>query len=194
MPPKNKFTKDQLIDVAFDIANKEGFNSITIRKIADKLGCSIAPIYVNFKDVDELKNEVVLKVINISKQLVLEQNSGNPFLDIGIASVIFAKKYPLLFDEFGLKNNEFYAKQNEAIDFAINQMKKDKELSNFSEQELELILFKMKAFQAGLSVLARNEQLSAILTDEMIIQMLDETGQDIIDGMRRRGGHDDELR
>lgn len=94
MPPKKKITREQLVETALAIANEEGLGNITIRKIANRLECSIAPIYVNFKDVEELKQEVVAQAMAISKALILEQNSGDPFLDIGIASVILQKDIP----------------------------------------------------------------------------------------------------
>ncbi|MGL4912321.1 MAG: TetR/AcrR family transcriptional regulator, partial [Romboutsia sp.] len=125
MPPKVKFTKEQLVDVAFDIAKEEGFDGITIRKVANRLGSSIAPIYVNFSDLEELKQEVVTKTINLSQNLIEEQNSGDRFLDIGIASVIFAKQYPLLFNDVVLNNNTQYLNPDEFKEFTIKEMKKD---------------------------------------------------------------------
>lgn len=189
MPPKKKITREQLVETALAIANEEGLGNITIRKIANRLECSIAPIYVNFKDVEELKQEVVAQAMAISKALILEQNSGDPFLDIGIASVIFAKRYPLLFDELGIKDNQHYGNQIESKNFVIQQMKQDTELSTFKDLELELLLLKMQAFQAGLSLLARKEQYSNILTDDMIIKILSDTGNDILNGMKERGRH-----
>ena len=60
MGPKVKFTREQIIDAAFEIARTEGIDSITMRKIAEKMGSSVAPIYVNFNNVDEL-NEALWK-------------------------------------------------------------------------------------------------------------------------------------
>ena len=68
-------------------------------------------------------------------------------------------------------------------------MKQDTELSKFKDLELELLLFKMQAFQSGLSLLARKEQYANILTDDMIIKILSDTGNDILNGMKARGGH-----
>lgn len=68
-------------------------------------------------------------------------------------------------------------------------MKQDTELSTFKDLELELLLLKMQAFQAGLSLLARKEQYSNILTDDMIIKILSDTGNDILNGMKERGRH-----
>ena len=83
MAPKNKFTKEEIIDAAFDIAKVDGLGAITVRKVAQKLNSSIAPIYVNFKDIDELIQEVMKKTFVISKQLLAQQNTGQPFRDIG---------------------------------------------------------------------------------------------------------------
>ncbi|MBV1759360.1 MAG: TetR/AcrR family transcriptional regulator [Dethiosulfatibacter sp.] len=186
MPPKNKYTKEQLVDVAFQIACEEGFDNITIRKVAEHLGSSIAPIYVNFKDVGELKHEVVLKAINITKEIIAEQNSGDPFLDVGTGSVIFAKKYPLLYEELVLNSKDTYKEQVENIEFAFKKLKETPELMQFDDDELRLLLIKMQALQAGLSLMARKEHYSKILSDELIVKILDETGTDVLNGMIKR--------
>ena len=186
MPPKSKYSKEQLIDVAFAIACKEGFDSITIRKVAEQLGSSIAPIYVNFKDVGELKHEVVLKTISLTKEIIAEQNSGDSFLDVGIGSVIFAKNYPLLFEELVLKSNNAFKEQSETNEYVFNRLKENSELMQFDDDKLKLLLIKMQALQAGLSLMARKEQYSNILSDELILKILDDTGRDVIDGMIKR--------
>ena len=52
MAPKKKYSKEKIIDSAFEVARIEGIDSITIRKVAEKMGSSIAPIYVNFNEQD----------------------------------------------------------------------------------------------------------------------------------------------
>lgn len=59
MPPKKKFSKEQIVEAAFEIAKEEGMSYITIRKVADRLRSSIAPIYVNFDNVEELISVVM---------------------------------------------------------------------------------------------------------------------------------------
>ena len=48
---------------SFAIAETEGIDRVTIRKVAEQLGSSIAPIYVNFTDVEALKQAVASPVI-----------------------------------------------------------------------------------------------------------------------------------
>jgi len=187
MPPKNKFSKEQIIDAAFEIAREEGMDSITIRKVASKLKSSIAPIYVNFNEVDELKMAVISKVQEISTDMIVEQNTGDAFLDIGIASIKFAKNYSTIFKDILLKESSYLEAYNEnMMPIIIEEMKKDPELKNFSEEELKMLLTKLAAFQVGLSIMATNEAFASELTEEKIIGMLKDTCEDIVNGMKCR--------
>ncbi|MGI2296349.1 TetR/AcrR family transcriptional regulator [Paenibacillus sp. GXUN7292] len=115
MPPKPKFSKEQIINSAFHIAKIEGLDKITIRKVADHLGGSSAPIYVNFNDVGELKRSVIHKIVDLSQQMLREYRSGNPFRDIGIASLKMAIEYPVLIRDFVLKPNDYLKDYKETI-------------------------------------------------------------------------------
>lgn len=187
MAPKNKFTKQQIIDCAFHIAKSEGLNSITIRKVAEKLGSSIAPIYVNFDNVDDLKKEVIKKLVTVSKELLAEQNSGSPFLDLGMASLLAAKMYPAVFTEFILNPNshveEYEQEMEQTVLVAIQE---DQELQEFSQEEAMTIFLKMKIFQTGLSIMASNDLLPKELSEAQIIKLLESTGEDFITAARLR--------
>jgi len=186
MAPKIKFSKQDIIDAAFHIAKVEGIDTITIRKVAEKLGSSIAPIYVNFNDVEELKQEVVHKTLAVAKQLLLEQNSGQPFRDIGIASLRFAKEYSVLFRDLIIKHNAYMNYDKNDVSLVVEMMKKEDELSSLSDEELMNILFKMQIFQTGLSVMAANGLLPDHLQDEHLIEVLDSVALDIVTAARMR--------
>ena len=49
-----KFTKEVVIEAWYEFMKKEGFQNISVRKIANYLKCSTAPIYFNFSTVDDL--------------------------------------------------------------------------------------------------------------------------------------------
>lgn len=193
MPPKKKFTKEQIIDAAFEIAKLEGMDQITIRKVADVLGSSIAPIYVNFKDIDELITEVIKRIAVLSKQMLEQQNSGSPFLDVGLASLQFAKQYSVLFKDFMLnKNNHVQSYDQEMGNLLIEEMKKDAELEGLSEEDLSVILLKMKIFQLGLSIMVANEMLPDGFTQERQIQLLAQSATDVIMATRLRNNENTE--
>ncbi|MEF3313457.1 TetR/AcrR family transcriptional regulator [Paenibacillus sp. GYB004] len=186
MPPKAKFTKQSIIDAAFEIAKAEGLGGITIRKVADKLGSSIAPIYVNFKDVEELTGEVVRSIFELSRRLLKEHDTGNPFHDIGAASLRFAREYSVLFRDLVLKPNDRMSGYEEELTVLVAHMKSDPELEGFTEEELKGLLFKMRIFQLGLSVMVANGLLPDGFGEEMEQGLLDSTAKELIAAARMR--------
>lgn len=187
MPPVNKFSMEQIIEAAFNIANIDGIDGITIRKVASQLKSSIAPIYVNFKDVEELKRAVVKRVVEVSQRMLKEQNTGTPFGDIGYASLQFAREHPVLFRDFVMKPNDYLVDYDQEMgDELVAHMKKDPELKDFTDEELKVILFKMRAFQTGLSVMVANGLLPQKLDIEKMKEMLDSVAEDIVTATRLR--------
>ncbi|MFB4159496.1 TetR/AcrR family transcriptional regulator [Geomicrobium sp. JSM 1781026] len=191
MPPKNKFSKDQIVEAAFAIAETEGIDGITIRKVADQLGSSIAPIYVNFTDVDALKQAVIGQVVNVSHRLLAEETSRSPFANIGVASLRFAKEYPVLFKDFVMNQNDYLQDYDEGMgDVLIDQMRDDPELQEFTNEELQDILFKMRTFQTGFSVMVANELFLKEFDMDKMIEMMDSTAEDVVRAARLRKGRD----
>ena len=64
MPPAKKVDKDDIIKVAYKIADKEEFENINARRIAKELGCSVQPIFHNFTSMEELKNATIERIHN----------------------------------------------------------------------------------------------------------------------------------
>lgn len=187
MAPKKKFSKYDIIEAAFEIAREEGIDNITVRKVADKIGSSIAPIYVNFTDVDELKQAVLKKIHDISQQMLRTKYSENPFLNIGIASLKFAREYKVLFKDLVMNSNTHLKNVQPPNSSLLEQMKQGSRLDGFTDEELAEILFKMKVFQMGLSVMDVYGFLPEEFTEEeKLIEVLEGTGKDVIAAARLR--------
>ncbi|MNJ38496.1 Bacterial regulatory protein, tetR family [compost metagenome] len=189
MPPQTKFSKEEIIQAAFEIAKVEGLDQITIRKVANRLGSSIAPIYVNFTSVEELIQAVIGKISELSREILREQDTGNPFHDIGVASLRFAKEYSVLFRDLVMKRNDHMKDSDQDMaTLLVEQMRGDSDLAGFTDEELRLILLKMKIFQLGLSVMIANGLLPDSFSEEQAIAMLDSAAADVIAGARLRQG------
>lgn len=154
--------------------------------MAEKLGGSIAPIYVNFKEIGELLEGVYEKTFEVSRQILLEQNSGHPFQDIGAASIRFAREYPMLFRDIVMQKNDQAKHNEEETRHFIHIMRTDPDLSGLSDNELMTILLKIKTFQVGISVMAANDLLPEDYTEERMIQLMNSAAEDVISTARRR--------
>lgn len=189
MGPKVKFTREQIIDTAFEIAQTEGIDSITMRKIAEKMGSSVAPIYVNFKNIDELNEALMERIISISRHLLMEENTGNPFRDIGTASLRFAVEYSVIFRDLVIKSGKYMQGYDEKMMPAlIEEMQKDPELKGFTIDEIKTILLKMRIFQLGLSMMAANSLLPKEYNMQDMMEILSSTADDVIMSAKIRRG------
>lgn len=185
MGPRIKFTKEQIVDAAFDIAKTEGLDNVTVRKIAEQMGCSVAPIYVNFENSNELMQALIERIISLSQQLLLEESTGNPFYDMGRASLRFAMEYGVLFRDLVMKSNSYMQDYDEKMMPALlEEMKKDPEMEGFTKDELQTILFKMRVFQLGLSVMAANGLLPKDYNMQDLMDMLSSAADDVIGSAR----------
>lgn len=55
MPPKAKFTKEEIVEAALGIAHESGFDALTARTLGERLGSSARPIFTVFKSMDEVR-------------------------------------------------------------------------------------------------------------------------------------------
>ena len=58
MPPKIKYTRDEIMKAAFEMARKKGIDAVAARELARALGTSTSPIFTAFKKMEELYAEV----------------------------------------------------------------------------------------------------------------------------------------
>lgn len=57
MPPKCKFTKEEIIQAAFEMVRTEGFSELTARALGGRLGSSPKPIFSIFTSMEEVQEE-----------------------------------------------------------------------------------------------------------------------------------------
>ena len=180
MPPKNKFTREEIIEAAFEIAKEEGFSKITARSVASRLNSSVAPIYVNFKTIEELTQAVVQRVFALSEDLLTKQKGQNLFENIGNASLAFARDYPVLFRELVLKPNPYMASYEATERVMVDALKSNEEMKDWTMEERRRLFVKMRIFQLGLSAMVANGHMPSWFDDKESEKLLKETGEQLL--------------
>ena len=100
MPPVQKTGKNEIISAAFEIVREEGYANLNARAIAKKLGVSTQPIFSNFRNMEDLKMEIVRKASCLYfSMLEEEEKSGKypPYKARGMGYIRFAKEEKNLF-------------------------------------------------------------------------------------------------
>ena len=180
MSPKVKFSKEDIRKVALTIALADGLKAITARKVADVLGCSVAPIYVNYASIDNLIADVVEYIFAQSNQLTKEAKGSHVFEQMGYASLFFAKQYPQLFRDLVLEPNNYIASYNQVEEDLVALMRKDETTSLLDDDQRRRLLFQMRTFQLGLSTMMANQMMPSWLSDEEAEEMMIDVGNQLL--------------
>lgn len=180
MPPKSKFTREEIVEAAFEVAKEEGFPKLTARSVASRLNSSVAPIYVNFKTIEELTQAVVQRVFALSEELLTKQKGQNLFENIGKASLAFAREYPVLFRELALKPNPYMTSYEETERAMVEALKDNEEMKDWTVEERRRLFLKMRIFQLGLSAMVANGHIPSWLDDQESEKLLLETGGQLL--------------
>ena len=99
--PKQRITKEMVVNAAFDIARSSGMEKVLVKNIADKIGCSVQPIYSYCKNMEGLRQDVADQVRHFIKQyLAAHIDKSNLFSSTGKAYIQLAKEEPYLFKIF----------------------------------------------------------------------------------------------
>ena len=98
MPPKAKFTKQEIINAGLQILRKSDISCVTAREIAKCLHTSPRPIFTTFKNMNEVIEGIEKEARNIYSSYVHEGLKQDlAFKGVGNAYITFAIKEPKLF-------------------------------------------------------------------------------------------------
>ncbi len=100
MPPKVKFTKDEIINAGFELVREGGTDALTARALGERLGSSAKPIFGYFTSMEELSHEVLSSALLLYNSYISEgMASGKypPYKASGMAYIEFARRETELF-------------------------------------------------------------------------------------------------
>lgn len=98
MPPKSKFTREEIIAAALSIATQKDISAVTARAVAEKLNSSSRPIFTVFKSMEEVTDEVKKAAKAVYNEYIAEGLKEDlPFKGVGKAYIRFSIEQPKLF-------------------------------------------------------------------------------------------------
>lgn len=170
IPPKAKFSREEIIEVALDIVRKKGIRALTARELGSALGSSARPIFTAFQNMEEVQ----AAVIKAAKEIYWSYIANiKDFRDVGIQYVHFAKKEPKLFHLiFMAEDIESSQLENELDgnkDFLFNNLDIIKEQFHMDTDDAVELWEYFWVFGHGIATLTTTK--FADFSDEKIMQM-----------------------
>jgi AcrR family transcriptional regulator len=185
MPPKTKFSSEDIIETAFSVVRKQGVNALSTRSIAKGLNSSTMPVYSYLKSKKNLEEEVVKKAFELLFNYQTTPRTGDIFLDMGVGYVLFAKEEKYLFrcinDEKHINLQKKYHDNN--FELLIGKLSDYPVVEGASKDQIRMFFLQGWTYSHGLANLVNNSFYEDI-TEKEITDLLMYTGLRYIDGFK----------
>ena len=105
MPPKQRITREMILDKSFAMFMNEGMEAVNARSIAKALNCSTQPIFSYFAGMEELKSALDQRARDsFAETIERREESDSAIEDLCNAYVRFAGEQPRLFAHLFMQN------------------------------------------------------------------------------------------
>ena len=98
MAPKNKFTREEMIEAALRVVRAKGIDGLTAKTMAVELGTSTQPVFTGFGSMDGVKREVYAAAVRVYDGYAdVGLKEKIPFFGVGMQYIRFAREEPELY-------------------------------------------------------------------------------------------------
>lgn len=188
MAPKQKITKEMILETAYEITRELGIDAVNSRGVAKRLGCSTQPVFSQFATIEELKKGTFEYVCRHSMQEILAEKGKEDFMVRTSMWVIhLARKEPKLFHLLYLSDSfESVNLLEVMLSYESNRelLAKLAEVYGLEEGECRDILVRSFLFMHGIATMIATNHMD--FSDEEAAKMMRQTVGDMVEGIKRR--------
>ena len=180
MPPKPKFTKEEIVAAALELVSEKGIEALTARELGARLGSSARPIFTVFNSMEEVQEEVRAAALKRFESYAEKAMHYTPvFKQVGMQMILFAIEEPKLYqlvymsENAGATNFESIVEQlGDVAQLCVDVIQRDYSLS---EKDAKALFEHVWIYTFGIGALCATGMCR--FSQEEIIQML---GQDFM--------------
>jgi AcrR family transcriptional regulator len=166
--------REAILSAALKLFSGEGYDNVTMRKIADKIEYSVGTIYLYFKDRDELFYELhKLGFEEFYKRQLAVQDVKNPLQRLtehGLAYIQFAIDQPDYYDLMfisripakTIKKQQDWESGHRTYELLKLNISQAKEAGYFKNIDIEIAAFSLWSFVHGIASLYVRDRLKMI--------------------------------
>lgn len=137
MPPKPKFTKEEIVNAALKIISQRGMGALTAQALGQELGSSARPIFTVFQSMEEVRQEARKAAMSRFERFAEKAVRYTPaFKQFGMQMILFALEEPHLYQLLFMEGDgqahhfeEVFAGLGEPAGLCISILQRDYDLA-----------------------------------------------------------------
>ncbi len=144
MPPKPKFTKEEIVAAALELVSQKGVEALTARELGEALGSSARPIFTVFRNMEELQEAVRAAAMRRFESYAERTLPDMPlFKQVGMQMVLFGAQEPKLYQLLFMRENrsavsfdDVFGELGETATICVETIRRDYDLSEADARRL----------------------------------------------------------
>lgn len=172
MARKKEIRRQQILDVAYNLALSEGIESLTARNIAQAGDFSTQPIYLEFKNMEDLRTQILEIIsVNLKTKILQKSYTGGALIDLDLSYINFAKEHIDLFSAMfvdGKLGSAIIA--DTLLNLGIEKFNEEYSEYDLSEKKIKQVVMANWISATGIAALIINQV--ATFSEEQIINVL----------------------
>ena len=175
MPPKPKFTREEIAAAALELVSEKGMSALTSRDLGARLGSSARPIFTVFNSMEEVLEAVRDAAMKRFESYAEKAVHYTPvFKQVGMQMILFAKEEPMLYQLGFMTNNhnvqsfdDIYERLGDVAYQCLDVIQRDYGLT---EREARILFEHVWIHTFGIGALCATGMCN--FSEEQIIEML----------------------
>ena len=180
MPPKPKFTREEIVAAALELVSEKGMSALTSRDLGARLGSSARPIFTVFNSMEEVQEAVRDAALKRFESYAEKAMHYTPvFKQVGMQMILFAMEEPKLYQLVYMSENadatdfeSIVERLGDVTQLCVGVIQRDYGLS---EEDAKALFEHVWIYTFGIGALCATGMCR--FSQEEIIQML---GQDFM--------------
>ena len=175
MPPRARFSRNEIVEKAVELVRKNGVDSLTARNLGKEMGTSSSPIFTVFDSMDQVLSEVITYAYNLYQNYIATDMASDKYPKYkasGLAYIRFAREEKELFKLLFMRDRtgEDISEDKKSIKPIIDIIMKNTGLSEEKAYEFHL---EMWIFVHGIATMIATGFLQ--WNEELVSKMLSDS-------------------
>lgn len=183
MPPRPKYSKEEIIAAAFSLARERGLSAVVAREVGKRLNTSSSPIFTVFSSMEELQQEVIRMAWSRFDTYLAAADGYSPSFKMrGVQFIHFAQQEPKLFQALFMQEQEdtdFNTLMRQRIHGFENDLQIVQQTYHLTEEQAQRLFHHVWVYAYGICVLCatgvctfNDDQLNSMLGGAFAGQMM----------------------
>jgi AcrR family transcriptional regulator len=182
MPKPAIIPREKIIDTAYKLTKEQGIEATTVTAVAERLGCSIRPVFYHLGCMENLRKEICNLAMQEYSKVLHSQIAGVTSVKaIGLNYIRFARENPHLFKLLFLNDTQrdvsiIYSSLDANKPFVVRLLKESYGITD--DKHAEDVYIKLGIFCNGIATMIISN--IAIFTDEEVNRLITEVAHKLI--------------